>query len=339
MDTEKKQIKLTDIAKKAGVSTATVCRVLGEKSNVAPELRLRVKAVIDELGYIPNRVHNRTEPWLAVLTDSSITSFTAQILASIQENALEKGFVAYVIQMPSNPEKRQAVLEGLRRQNWTGIISVDFHQSEETWIQLQEELQVPIVVMNSEVNHPQIACIRVNFQEAISNAIAHLATLGHERIIYLGDLSNQFSQLELAGVEQGLTKSGTGYPDEYRISVAHTAEGASQGISRLMMLPSDQRPTAIIAFDDEFAIHLLNALHYHNLSVPGDVSLVGFDNIPMSARTLTPLTTIDVPKYRIGQQMVDLLVQLVDSRPDEQLGYIIVEGSLVVRNSTGPVRK
>ena len=64
MDTEKKQIKLTDIAKKAGVSTATVCRVLGEKSNVAPELRLRVKAVIDELGYIPNRVHNRTEPWL-----------------------------------------------------------------------------------------------------------------------------------------------------------------------------------------------------------------------------------------------------------------------------------
>lgn len=338
MSVEEKPAKISDIARVAGVSAATVCRVLNDKTNVKEDLRVRVMQASEQLGYKPQRVHNKTEPWLVVLAESSINAFYAQVLSSIQEQALEKGYMSYIVQMPQNSDKKTEVLNQIGKQNWSGIISTGFSQQDDVWIKLQEEMQVPIVIMNSTVSHPNIACLRVNFTAAIGYAIQHLTGLGHRRIAYLGDLNDQFSRDELTGVELALQQHGASYPEEYKISVTHTAAGASQGLSQIMMLPPENRPTAIIAFDDEFAIHIMNALRYHNLSVPDDMSLVGFDNIPMAARTYTPLTTIDIPKYRVGQQLVELMLQLIENKPDKPIGYMVVDGTLVVRSSTGPVK-
>jgi len=335
MENKKAAATISDIAKLAEVSVATVCRVLNEKNNVAEKLRLRVINAIEVLDYKPQRIHNKIEPWFVILTDSTINAFTALVLSAINSQAVEKGFVPFIVQLPQNERKRTEVLNKIQKQNWSGMISCGFYQSDEAWIKLQETMKLPMVLLNSKASHRNIACIRVNFQGAISDAIHHLTNLGHRHIAFLGDLSDQFCYDEMLGVESALAKLGYTYPDEYRISVSLTAEGASQGISQLMFLPEGQRPTAIISFDDEFSVHILNALHYHELSIPEDISIVGFDNIPIAAQTHPPLTTIDVPKYRIGQQLVDLMLQLIENKPSEPIGYIVINGSLIVRGSTG----
>jgi DNA-binding LacI/PurR family transcriptional regulator len=137
-------------------------------------------------------------------------------------------------------------------------------------------------------------------------------------------------------VEVALNQHGSKYPDEYRISVPHTPEGAFQAINRIIDLPLESRPTAILTFDDEFAVHILNALHYYHVKVPEDISVIGFDNIPMAAHTYPPLTTIDLPKYRIGRQLVTLLQQLIENNGEGLIGQVTIDGSLLVRKSTGP---
>jgi DNA-binding LacI/PurR family transcriptional regulator len=340
MEKKDSNVKIIDIAKEAGVSTATVCRVINEKGNVTKEISYRVQRAIDKLGYQPHRIHKKNEksPWIVLVTDSNINTFYSEVLTAIQSTALERGYLVYVLQMPQNTEKHTEIFRQIRQQSWTGLISAGFYQSPEEWIRVQEQIKIPVVVMNTSVNHPKIAYLQVDFKAAISNVLRHLIDLGHKKIAYLGDLNDQFSRQELEGVENSLNEKGYSYPEEYRFSVPHTLEGASQGISRIMMLPKELRPTAIISFDDEFAINLMNALRYYKLKVPEDISLVGFDNIPMSARTYPTLTTVDVPKYRIGQQLVELLMQLIESNEGQHVGNIIIDGSLVVRTSTGLAR-
>jgi LacI family repressor for deo operon, udp, cdd, tsx, nupC, and nupG len=331
--------KISDIARRADVSTATVSRALNDKGTVSEGVRRRVIEASEALGYQPQRVHNKTSALrlVAVLADSLISAFFSQILAAMQEQANELGLVAMIVQMPARPEKRAEIIRQLKSKSWAGIISAGFYMSPEEWIDLQQNTHAPLVLLNTSMEHPSMATLKVNFEEASVNAIQHLLDLGHTRIIYLGDLGNEFSAAEFHGVEMALSHHGYSYPDEYRFSISHTPEGASQGIHRIMMLPAESRPTAAFVFDDELAIHVLNMLKYYNLRVPEDISIVGFDNIPMAAYTSPQLTTIDVPKYRIGRQMITLLQHLIENDINEPVGQIIIDGSLVVRGSTGPV--
>ena len=169
----------------------------------------------------------------------------------------------------------------------------------------------------------------VDFGTAASQATQHLLDLGHSRIVYLGDYDNHLSAAEFRGIVSTLARRGIAYPDSYRISIPNTVEGVSQGVSRIMALPAEARPTAIFAFDDEVAIDVLNALRYYDARVPEDISVVGFDNIPMAAHTFPPLTTLDVPKRRAGRQMV-LLLEDLHKNQQHKFGTTIIEATLVI---------
>jgi len=334
-------IKISDIANIAGVSSATVCRVLNKNGNVSEEVQKRVAKAVEETGYSPQPKRERSgaKPWIAVLNEQHIKAFESEVLSAVQEAALEKGYLANGLQLPQNPEKNAEVFRQLKMHKLAGIISIGFFLEPEEWIHIQRELNTPLVLLNTQISDSNIAYLLVNFENTISNAIKHLLDLGHTRIAYLGDESNPFSKAQMKGVEGALMQRDMKYSPEFRISVPNTAEGASQGINRIMMLPREERPTAIIAFDDDFAIHLMYALRYYNLSIPEDISLIGFDNIPMAAHTYPTLTTIDIPKYRIGRHLVELLEQMIKKENGDRVGHIIVDGTLVVRNSTGPVKE
>jgi DNA-binding LacI/PurR family transcriptional regulator len=334
-----KQIKISDIARAAGVSTATVSRVLNDKGFVSDDVRRRVQEASDALGYQPQRVHKKAgdNGSIAVLTENLISPFFTQILSAIQEACLERGLIAYVLQVPNGETRRADLLQRLAQKSWAGVISAGFYQPADRWRQLHEELAAPIALFNTQAVHPCIGSIQVNFAGAAVTAWQHLLDLGHTRIAYMGDFSNEFSAAQFRGVERSIEQRGYVFPAEYRFASPHTPEGASQGVNRMMMLPPELRPTALLTFDDEFAIQVLNALRYHHLRVPEDISVVGFDNIQMAAHTDPPLTTVDVPKYRIGRQLVTVLDQLITNNGADQIGQVIIDGSLLVRGSTGPV--
>jgi DNA-binding LacI/PurR family transcriptional regulator len=258
------------------------------------------------------------------------------VIAGIEEEAQNQGLYISVIPTTSRPERKKEVIRQVVQQPWAGIIAGGCYLTQEEWIQLYEETKLPIVVMNTLVDHPRIASIKVDFERAAFQAIQHLLDMGHTRIVYLGDYANEFSAAEFRGVEQALTERGYTYPVDCHFSVAHTPEGASQGVSQIVRMPPESRPTAIMTFDDEFAINVINALRYYKLRIPEDISVVGFDNIQMSAFTYPALTTIDVPKRRIGRQMVLLLKKLLENGC-VSVGYTIVSAALLVRDSTGPV--
>jgi DNA-binding LacI/PurR family transcriptional regulator len=340
MSKKQNVVTINDIAQKAGVSTATVCRILNNHKNVAEDVALRVNKVIEESGYTPKPRQKRmgVMPYVAVLTDMPIGSFESDVLFAIQDRAIELGLIAGIYQMPKSTQKQAEIYRQLKQHRLEGIIFVGFYLKPEEWIKLQSDMNVPMAILNDSITYPNIACVNVNFERAITHAIGHLYDLGHTRIAYIGDYANQFSKMELHGVETELSQRGLNYPEEYYISVSHSSEGASQAINRIMILPADKRPTAIIAFDDEFAIHIMNALWYYKLRIPEDISLIGFDNIHMSYSTFPPLTTVDIPKHRIGRQLLELIVQLRENK-EQPIGNIVVNGSLIVRNSTGPAPK
>ena len=339
MNKNKKAISLADIAKVAGVSNATVSRALNDKEKVSKEMLQRVEKVVEEMGYSPQRVHKKVQDkyLIAVLVDKSINSFYSQVLSALQHNALKFRCISQIIQMPDDREMQTRIIKKIKAIPWLGIISVGFLMQPEEWIKLQEVTEIPIILFNMKVDHVNIGCLQVNFKKSNLIVLQHLLDLGHKRIIYLGDHNDYFVKMQ--NIIDALEKQGYSYPDQYKISVTHTLEGASQAISRIMMMPIELRPTAIIAFDDDFALQLLNALNYHQLRVPQDISLVGFDNMPLSAHTHPPITTVDVPKDRIGFLLVKLLQQMICRKENEPVGQIFVDGTFIVRNSTAPLEK
>ncbi|MBE0695319.1 MAG: LacI family DNA-binding transcriptional regulator [Anaerolineaceae bacterium] len=331
---------IRDVARKAGVSTASVSRVLNKREVITDDLYFRVTAAIQELGYRPQRNRARPatpSPWLFVLTETIDDPFFLQIISGIQEKAEEEGFLPTILPISSRRNRLADTLEQLKSQPSVGILAAGVYLKPEEWIDYQTEINVPIVVINTRITHPRIASVMVDFEAASYQATQHLLSLNHTRIAFVGNYDNEFAAAELQGVKSALATRGIDYPDEYRFSVTHTPEGASQAISKMMLLPAEKRPTAIFAFDDQLAILVLNAMRYYRLRVPEDISVIGFDNIPMSAHSNPPLTTIDIPKRRIGRMMVMMIQDLLSREKDEDgLGTTIIEGSLIVRSSTGP---
>jgi len=329
---------IVDVARAAGVSTASVSRVLRNSDVISSELHEQVMEAVRSLGYQskPPRARALRDPWLAVLMSSFTHPFFTNTLAGIQEQAENLGFYPLVVHLPEDEDLHDRVFRRLQKLTLNGVIALGVYRPADEWVEAHEQMKVPMVVFNTEINHPKIATILVNFESAAAQATQHLLNLGHTRIAFLGDDLNRFSAAELRGLKQVLNRQGLDYPEEFNFFVPNTPEGASQGVSRLMMLTPEKRPTAIFAFDDELAIHILNVLRYYGMRVPEDISLVGFDNIPMASHTSPPLTTIDIPQRRIGRQAVSLMDKLSGNHTDS-LGYTIIEGSLIVRGSTGPV--
>ena len=331
---------ISDVARAAGVSVASVSRALSNSKSVTDELHARVTAAVETTGYRPQRSHRHSmkAPWLAILVTDIVEQFHLQVIGGIQEQAEAKGYLPVIIQIIGGSAQLSAILRQMRGITLAGIIAVGLELTPEEWVGHWDEAQTPIVVLNTPVSHPKVASILVDFEAATGQATQHLLDLGHSRILYLGDYANRLSAAEFRGIVNTLARRGLTYPDAYRISIPDTVEGVSQGISRIMGLPAEERPTAIFAFDDEVAIDVLNALRYYELRVPEDISVVGFDDIPMAAHSYPPLTTLDVPKRRMGRQMVLLLEDLAKNHRTE-FGATIITPTLVVRRSTGPAPK
>jgi DNA-binding LacI/PurR family transcriptional regulator len=337
---------ITDVARLAGVSVASVSRVLRDEEPVTVELRERVERAAAELEYKPHRVHRKpaNQPWLVVLVGEQMPQFDVEVMAHIQEFAEQRGWLTNIIRLTDGPEQLRGVLERLRPLSLAGIASISVSVPPAEWIRAAEHGCAPIVVLNTLVNHPRVASIMVDFEEAGARVGQHLLDLGHRRIIYLGSYDDPISAGELKGLRKALSRRGISYPPDYELSIPYTPEGASQGVSRILGFDPGLRPTAIFAFDDSVAIDVLNVLRYYGQRVPEDISVVGFDNIRMAAHTYPALTTIDLPKRRIGMLMVQLIEELqkrdagthTGAAHSGAIGATIIDGPLLVRESTGP---
>jgi LacI family transcriptional regulator len=321
-----------DVAEQAGVSVGTVSRVLSGETSVKPLLREKVSDAIAALGYRPNvtaRALRTSKTDVIGLIIPDITNpFFAQMAASVESAAMERSHTVMLASSHNNPEaERHHILAFLDRSVCGIIVAASSGSSD-----LPSELPVPIISLDRRLG--DFSLVSTNHAQAASLMADHLYGLGHRRIAYIaGPPDTDAGRVRREGFIKRLALLGkaTG-PAEVTILQGKFDYDSGERIAReLLSLPPADRPTAIAAASDQQAIGALRAARDLKIDVPGRLSIAGFDDIALAKLVVPRLTTVRQPVEKLAARAVELLFDQPFAARDE-----MIDGSLVVRGSTGP---
>lgn len=338
MTLQSARVTIEDVAARAGVSIATVSRVVNGRYGVSASTSDRVQVVIDELGYesslVARSLRSQRTNVIGILV-SGIEPFSAELLKGAARGLHDTGFelVVYSGGMSGNEGWERRYLSRLGGTLTDGIILV-------TPTVTEVSVSHPLVAVDPHVGGAsELPTILAQNVEGARAATEHLIGLGHRRIGFLaGRPDLESARNREAGYRGALDDAGIEFdPDLVRIG-GFTDEGAFEPARELLQL--DDRPSAVFAANDLSAIGLLRAAESLGLTVPDDLSVVGFDNIPESALTDPPLTTVDQSIQAQGEAAVRMLIDLIE-QPDRSAGrepaHITMPTRLVERRSTREV--
>lgn len=325
-----------EVARRAGVSIATVSRVFSRPDAVAVNTRRKVMQAVSQLGYAPNSAgkHLRTQKSgriLVIVPDIS-NPFYSRILQSIEETAQREGYAVLLGDTQQDVTREERYTQMLRRREAEGLIVLG-HGLSEAAMAISEELPAGApIVTGCEVNRGvNIPSVHIDNHAAAADAMEHLYDLGHRRIgIVTGPMVSALSRDRL----QGATARAKAHKADRDVVVVNgdfTIESGRAAAERLL----DRRdpPTALFCFNDQMAIGAMNVVRSLGLQVPRDVSVVGFDDISFARYTSPPLTTIAQPVREMGQETVRLLLGMINRESMAPVS-VILRHALVVREST-----
>lgn len=323
-----------DVARRAGVSTATVSRALNGTGQIAQATRLAIEAAVDELGYRPNTVARslvtKSTQTIALLLPDITNPFYAALVRGIQEHALPHGYTMLLCTTEGDAEREEQYLSLLRAQQVDGALVDGLRLPPERIARFVED-GFPIVCLDRDVESGSIPLVQVNNRLGGRLAAEHLLALGHRRIAHvMGDRELRISEERLAGFQAALTDL---YDEQLVAEGKFTEEGGHLAMRGLL----DRSPdlTAVFAANDLSALGVLSAIAASGRRVPDDVSVVGFDDLRLSAFTSPPLTTIRQPAIEIARCATELLLGLTRGAEVLQVRHLL-SPELVVRESTAP---
>lgn len=332
---------IKDIAKIAGVSHSTVSRALRQSSLISSETTERIRRVAQELGYRPSAAArslktNRTNV-LGVLVSNIADPYFSELLMGIEDCAQEKDYSLFIASSRHDPDRERKIVQTMMEQRTDGVIICSSSFSTEQGRQLLDH-GFPVVVINNQAADNFHFSIYHDDMDGSRQVTRHLIELGHRRIAYMGNAhSGRTNTDRQAGFLSAMVEADLPVPDEYIIAM-DVGESRS-GFEAMKYFQSlAARPTAVFCFNDLMAIGALNACNAAGITVPGQISIAGFDNISYSEYTIPSLTTFDQPKHSIGREAANLLFSLLDMETREWpriQNVVILKGSLLVRNSTG----
>ncbi len=338
-------VSIRDVARLAGVSAGTASRVLsGSTYPVSDRARSRVEEAASALNYVTNSaaralVTGRSEIVGAIVHDIADPFFSV-VVRGLQDAAVAEGLVVLVGNDDRDADKLEGYLTMLLSQKPTGVVLIGGQLRDPAAtlpvalaVQRLCEQGVPVVAVGRyELDIPHVA---VDDVAAAACAVEHLTALGHRQIAFLGGpLNSTTVQDRYSGYSAALMRVGEPLDERLVVQTPLTLEGGAQAIGRLV---AGGAPfTAVFAATDEVAFGAMSALREHGLLIPRDVSVVGFDDVVMSAHSDPPLTTIHVPARELGQAAWRLL-KADDAAVGPRGQRVPVD--LVARGSTGPPRQ
>ena len=329
------RVTITAIAREAGVSVPTVSRVLNGRSDVAPQTRERVEALLDRRGYRRRASRTRDRTGLIDLVFNDLDSpWAVEILRGVEEvaHANGTGTVVSALHRRSGPTRQW--LESLRQRSTDGVILVT-SELEPVGAELRR-LSAPAVAVDP-AGTPTIEAPTVgatNWAGGLT-ATQHLLSLGHRRIgLIAGPPRLLCSRARLDGYRAGLESAGIAVDDALIVPGDFYHEGGFRGTAALLDLPDP--PTAIFACSDQMAFGVYEAVRQRGLRVPDDMSVVGFDDLPEARWASPPLTTVRQPLADMGRVAARTVLRLAaGQQPDSQRVELATE--LVPRESTAPL--
>ena len=333
-------ITIKDIARKTGVSHSTVSRALHGNTLISDETAQKIRQAAIEMGYKPSAAArslktNRSQV-LGVIVSSLDDPFFSEILIGIEEIAQEGGYSLFIAASQRDHNRERKIVQTMMEHRTDGIIICSSSFSADQGRQLLQ-YGFPIVVVNhqsAENFHYSIYHDDIDGSRQITR---HLINLGHTKIAYLGNSNSGRTTLDrLSGFRTEMEIAGLNLPASYIYNVAGGDPNQGlEGISYFLNL--ENRPTAIVCFNDLIATGVIQGVQKAGLTVPEDMSITGFDNIPFSGFTNPTLTTFDQPKQSIGSEAAQLLLDLLNKEAPQKPDFPevrILKGKLLVRNST-----
>lgn len=326
-------LSIIEISKRAGVSTATVSRVLNGSSLVRPDTRSRVEAVITEFGYQPNllarNLRTAESRLLLTMVPDFGNPFYAEIVRGIDALARSEGYHVLLCDTGAEPLAERTYFDLLRNRLADGAICLD---PDSTQHALAQELGNLCWVACCEFDPDgQVPYVGIDNEKAAFDAVSHLVARGRRRIALINsDERYLYARLRRKGYEAALAAAGL-EPLPLSPTLGLAFEDGRACVVEL--LGSEVRPDAIFAVSDTLAIGAMRGLRDAGLSVPRDVSVVGFDNIPISMMVEPQLTTVEQPMKQLGETAARLLLKHL-REPETEAGGVLLDHRLVVRGST-----
>jgi LacI family transcriptional regulator len=341
MRTAKKSPTIREVAEAAGVSISTVSNVLyGKQGFYSPETAQRVWAVVEQLGYRPNRLARslarRRTFTLGVVAERHLgfvshNAYFGLILDGILHEATEHEYQVKIVRVPAdNPEKAMDyIVDG----SVDGVALVALF-ADNPVLRLMEKSDVPTVVAGSIPPTVKLPCVDVEDIAATYQAVRWLIELGHRRIgIITGDMRQWSARRREQGYLMALREAGIEPNPSWRFEGDYRIESGEVGIVQL--LRADPRPTAVVCGNDKMAIGALHVLREMGVRVPEDISIIGFDDSEESAFISPALTTFRQPMFDIGLKAAELLLQQIETGTRLQHN-LLLPAELVVRQTVAP---
>jgi LacI family transcriptional regulator len=331
---------INDVARLAQVSKKTVSRVINQSPFVSAETRERVETVIADLGYSPDPQAQglafRRSFVIGYIYNNPNPQYIVNVQQGILDAARQRGFELMVRPCDlSSPTFLQDIRAFVERQKLFGVIMFPRVSEDERLADLLASLGCPYVrVASVALDDPE--CMIVSHDdEGAYEAARHLAALGHQRIALItGPKSFRSAFERRRGFEAGLASAGLTLDPRYVAEGEYTFESGVAQADALLRL--NERPTAICTLNDEMAAGVYRAAHVLGLSIPGDLSVVGFDDAPIATRLWPPLTTVLLPIREIGRLAAEALMAGSGRDASEVEAPPRITPSLIVRESTAP---
>lgn len=334
-----KRPTIGDVAELAGVSTATVSRTLHTPDVVSESARKAVMEAVRRTGYTQNAAaqilrQQRAKAVLVLVPDIGNTFFS-EILAGIERVASAAGLTILIGDTANDPQREEDFLRYLRNGRADGVLLLNGRLPPSMLAELDSRggRPPPMVTISEALDRQVVPHVGIDNVAAARAAVRHLLDLGHRRIAHLcGPASNILTRQRLAGYRQALAAAGLGGEAEILLEGDFTAESGGLAALRFLELPA--RPTAIFCSNDEMAMGLISELHARGVSVPCDLSVVGFDDIVFAKTYIPALTTIHQPRLEVGEKAMQTLLSLLDGTAALEADEAQLEYQLVVRDST-----
>lgn len=327
---------IRDVADRAGVSTATVSRALSGSRPVSDELAKTIRQAADDLGYSGNIIasslrRSRTDT-VGMVVPSIANPFFTSLVVNVEHVLSQRGLQLFLCDSRSDPDVEAQRLRSLVSRQVDGIIISPCHGERSAEAVRSSARSLPVVQLDRFALDTHTDWVGVDDDAAQSLVMEHLAAQGVRSAAFISsELTNSSTELRRAGFFRHAERVGIETRDEWTLLGDYSIDWGRE--SSRTMLSGKVRPDAVVCADDLIALGVLQSCHGLGLSVPGDVLVTGFDDIPFSALSNPPLTTVRQPQERIAVEAARLLDQAMNS-DNAGTAHIALKPELIVRQST-----
>jgi LacI family transcriptional regulator len=330
-------VTIKDVARRAGVSVATVSRVLNKSGPVSPEASVRIHEAAAALDYVPHGgarslITSKTST-IGVLLPDLYGGFFSEMIRGIDQTAQQHGYHLLLSGSHNRRTEMEAAMRAMRGRT-DGLIAMSPHFDAAT---LVENLppSLPVILLSCEGKDDEYQVIAIDNVGGAEAMTRHLLQLGHRRIaMVMGEKGHFDTGERLLGFRRALECAGIAPRPEYEAQGDFSEASGHRAVQELLALP--EPPTAIFCANDSMAIGGLCAVHDAGLRVPEDVTVVGFDDIPLAHYMSPPLSSVHVPVFEMGERAVTRLIAALKGEPLSERRDVRLPTRLVVRSSCAP---